>query len=187
MNYIDKFNLFLKNTSESLDTSDIEIKWVDNPTRLVGLFKIGSNVYQLDFNLIGDSWSYKFYYVKEDGNDFILSIDKTGIDTDKFKVISVAKKGLIYMLENKNPNAVIFSAANEIESKNKVKINNFELTKRQHIYQKLSQQITDYFSDYKYIINLVGEDQIYIILKKELINPENTYENIKEIIEKYLT
>ena len=90
------------------------------------------------------------------------------------------------MVENKNPNDVIFSAANEIESKNKVKINDFELTKRQHIYQKLSQQITDYFSDYKYIINSVGEDQIYIILKKELINPENTYKNIKEIIEKYL-
>ena len=181
MDYIDKFNLFLKKISESLDTSDIEIKWLNNPTHLVGLFKIGLNVYQLDFNLIGDTWSYKFYYVKNDGNDFILSIDKTGIDTDRFKVMSVAKKGLIYMIENKNPNAVIFSAANEIESK-KIIVNDIELTKRQHIYQKLSQQITDYFIDYKYLIDSVGEDQIYIILKKELSN-----ENIKEIIEKYLT
>ena len=97
----------------------------------------------------------------------------------------MAKKGIIYMIENKSPNAVVFSAANEIDSK-KVKIDGIEMAKRQHIYQNLSQQITDFFPEYKYLIHQIGENQIYIIVKEKLENTEETYNNIQEVIESYL-
>jgi hypothetical protein len=76
-NRLQKFNKFIEDLSESLDTSNIKIRWIDKPNKLIGLFIIDDNVYQLDFNRTGDVWSYKFYFVSKQGNEVELSTKPT--------------------------------------------------------------------------------------------------------------
>jgi hypothetical protein len=185
MDYLQKFNKFIDKLSESLDTSDIDIKWIDKPDRAVGLYVIGKNTYQLDFNRFGDAWSYKFYHVAKVDGKFIFSPNVTGISSDRFKVMSMSKKGLAYILENRKPNAIVFSALNEDDSK-KTKVNGSEITKRQHIYQMMLFDLPENFPDYTYKIQDTKICQIYTIFKNSLVNKKETYGNIENIIQNYL-
>lgn len=185
MSIID-YKKFIQGLSESLDTSNIKIRWIDKVNRLIGLFDVGNNTYQLDFNLTGDVWSYKFYLAKKVDSTIILSPDATGIETDKYKVLSMSKSGILYIIENKKPNAIIFSAINETESK-RIKIGEQELTKRQHIYLMLVEQIPELFPDYTYDIENIEGNQIYIVYKKELDNQSYTNSNIQKVISNYIT
>lgn len=181
---IHKFEFFFKNLSESLDITGIDIKWVDRPDRLIGLYNI-RNVYQLDFNLFGDSWSYKFYYVKKLDDKIEMSVDKTEFSYDRFKVLSMAKTGLKHFIELKKPNAIVFGASNEINSK-KVNIDGKEITKRQHIYQNMLLDLITFFSEYEYTISNTQLGQVYIIFKKNLDDTNETFENIDKIVKDYI-
>ena len=181
-----KFAKFLDSLSESLNTSSIDVKWIDRPNRLIGLFKVSENTYQLDFKLTGDSWSYKFYLAERVNNRIELSPNATGIYTDKYKVLATSKIGLIYLIENKSPNAVVFCALNEEESK-KSKKGDRLLTKRQSIYLNMVEEIPVKYPDYTYDIKNINNNQIYIIYKKKLDNLEYTFDNIEKIIKDYIS
>jgi len=180
-----KYISFLEKLSESLNTSNVEIKWIDKGNRLIGLFKIDKNTYQLDFNLVGDVWSYKFYIAKIKNNKIELSPSATGIDIDKYKVLSTSKRGLQYLIENKSPNAVVFCALNDDESK-LVKKNNQILTKRQSIYLNMLEEVPKKFIDYTYDIQNIKNNQIYIIRKIKLDDIDYTSDNIEKIISDYI-
>jgi len=180
-----KYNNFFKNLSESLNTSDINIKWIDKTNRLIGLFKVNENTYQLDFKLTGDTWSYKFYLAEKTENGIELSPSATGIDTDKYKVLSTSKRGLIYLIENKKPNAIVFCALNEDDVK-KTKLDDSLLTKRQSIYLNMLEEIPNKYMDYTYDVQNINDNQIYIVRKKNLDNPEYTSDNIEKIIIDYI-
>lgn len=182
-----KYSKFLKDLSESLDTSNVDIKWIDNTDRLIGLFKVGENTYQLDFKLTGDAWSYKFYLAKKEVNNKIeLSPNATGIDTDKYVVLSTSKRGIIYLIENKSPNAIVFCALSEDEMK-KTKKDDKLLTKRQSIYLNMVEQIPEKYINYTYNIDNINNNQIYVIYKLNLDDLDYTFDNVEKIINDYIT
>ncbi len=176
-----KFSRFLENLKESLDTSDINIKWIDQENRLIGLFMVNANTYQLDFNLTGDTWSYKFYLAKRVNNKIELSPNASGIDTDRYKVLATSKKGLSYLIENKKPNAVVFCALDEDDVK-RTEIDGSLLTKRQSIYLNMLEDIPNKYDDYTYEVQDIDKNQIYVVRKKKLDNPDYTLNNIQDYI-----
>jgi transposase len=42
MDFIKKYESYIKNIEESFDKSNIEIKWIDHPNRIIGLFVINN-------------------------------------------------------------------------------------------------------------------------------------------------
>jgi len=168
---LNKYEKFLSNIEESLD-SNIEIKWIDKSDRHIGLFSINNNTYQLDFNLIGDSWSYKFYFVNYKKEFIELDVKMTNFKYESFKVLATAKKGLSYFIKEKNPNAVVFFASNE--------------SKRQHIYQQILLTNIDKFPNYSYRIDTILDNQIYVLYKKDLSDTKYTFGNVQNIIETYI-
>jgi hypothetical protein len=183
MNFIEKYEEYLKSIEESLDTSDIEVKWIENTNRIIGLFTVNDNTYQLDFKLFGNVWSYKFYIANKVDDIIDLSPKATGFNKDVFKVLAVSKNGLIHMIENNSPDCIIFSATND--DSRITNINGEELSKRQHIYLMLLEQIPKIFPDYDYIVKNISNYQIYIIKKKNL-KGEETFENIKKVISEFI-
>lgn len=179
MGFIEKYEEYLKSVEESLDTSNIDIKWIESNNRIIGLFEINNNTYQLDFKLVGNVWSYKFYIANKVDDIVELSPKATGLNKDAFKVLSVSKNGLIKMIESKSPDCVIFSATNEDS-----KITNGGISKRQHIYLMLLEQIPEIFPEYDYLVKNISNYQIYIIKKKNL-KSSKTFDNIRKIIDEY--
>ena len=173
---LNKFDEYIKELKESLN-SNIEIKWIEKQNRHIGLFQINNNIYQLDFNLKCDSWSYKFYFINNKDNKITLKVNKTDFKYDSFKVLATAKKGLIRFIDKNSPNAVVFSAHNE---------GNDYPTKRMSIYQQILTSLIDEFPDYNYKIDNISNIQIYIVYKEKLKNVDFTFNNIKEIIEDYI-
>jgi hypothetical protein len=168
---LSNYENFLSNIKESLD-SNIDITWIDKENKYTGLFSINNNIYQLDFNLVGDSWSYKFYYVSYKNQSFELDVKMTNFKYESFKVLATAKKGLSFFIKEKNPNAVVFFASNE--------------SKRQHIYQQILLTNIDKFPEYLYRIDTMLDNQIYVLYKKDLSDSAYTFSNIENIIETYI-
>jgi superfamily I DNA and RNA helicase len=131
----------------------------------------------LDFNRIGDSWSYKFYFIKTDSGKISLDVNKTGFNKDSFKVLSTAKSGLIKFIKEESPNALIFSAQSE---------EGLDISKRMKIYQDILISSVGDFPEYNYKIENISGNQIYTLFKKKLDNPDETFNNIREIIENYI-
>lgn len=183
---LNKYEKFLSNLTESLN-SDIQIKWIEKENQFIGLFNIGDNTYQLDFNLYQDSWSYKFYFVSYNNGIIELDTKMTNIKYESFKVLSTAKKGLVYFIDKISPNAVVFFASNEFGVKNTKTSDNTLLTKRQHIYQQILLNTIGEYPDYSYRIDTIVDNQIYILYKKDLIDKEYTFDNIQTIIETYIS
>lgn len=175
MSFVLKYEKYLNELKESLN-SEIDVNWIRKRDRLIGLFKIDENLYQLDFNRIGDSWSYKFYFIKTDNNGITLDVSKTGFNKDRFKVLTTAKKGLVKFLKEESPNAVIFSAQSE---------EGVDISKRMKIYQDMLVSSAG-FPEYNYKIENISGNQVYILFKKELDNTDETFNNIREIIENYI-
>jgi hypothetical protein len=182
---LNKYEGFISSLKETLN-SDIQIKWVEKQNQFIGLFNIGNNTYQLDFNLYGDSWSYKFYFVSYNSGIIELDTKMTNIKYESFKVLSTAKKGLIYFIDKVSPNAVVFFASNESGVKKTKASNDTLITKRQHIYQQILLNTISEYPDYSYRIDTIMDNQIYVLYKKDLIDKEHTFDNIQNIIESYI-
>jgi hypothetical protein len=177
MEFILKYKSYLNGLKESFN-SNINVNWIEKENRIIGLFEINTNVYQLDFNSIGDSWSYKFYFVKNDNGEIVLDVNKTGFNKDTFKVLATAKKGLFKFIYDKSPNALVFSAQSEEGG---------GISKRMKIYQEMVISSIDIFPEYNYSIENISGNQVYTIFNKKLDNPDKTFNNIREIIENYIT
>ena len=181
---INNWENFIKSLSESLDTSNIKIEWTDSNDRYYGIFDIEDRSYRLDFKKIGDVYGYKFYSINKLNGKHFLSPDKTNLMKDGYKVLSMAKQGLIHFIETKSPNGIVFSAIDE-DSK-KVKVGSDFLTKRQHIYLMLLEQIPTMFPEYGYTIDTVLNNQIYQVFKNKLDNKEYTFKNIQLIVTDFI-
>jgi hypothetical protein len=150
---IDKYDNYIRKLFESYE-NPVDIRWVDKDNKLIGLFIIDNIVYKIECSLHeNDIWSYKFMrHIKD--NDFTLQLndENNKITTlSKMNVLGTIRKGMEYLIINKNPSALIFSALDES-------------TGRKKLYQRFSDEIVKEFK-YTQVTFLKDGKQIFILYK----------------------
>jgi hypothetical protein len=158
---IDKFSEFF----ESYNTP-VGIKWIDKNYKLIGLFMVNNKVYQItctnnDYNI----WTYKFHFYDNEKNEF--SPELTNFNTGKLSILSTIRVGMEYLINNKNPNGIIFGALDSSDSRKK-------------LYWTYSTEIKDKYN-YERLTQNIDNKQIFILYKE--IDKEILFDKIKEIIE----
>lgn len=162
-NDIQKFEEYCSSLYEAFN-SPLNITWEESEKSLVGFFFINSDYYKIsclkyDFNI----WTYKFFVLDSDKGEF--SQTSKGDSNNKMKVLSTIRSGMEYLINSKNPNALIFMASDNSESRKK-------------IYHYFSEEIEKKFN-YTFITNRKGDHQIYILYKN--INLDKILEQIDKI------
>lgn len=158
---IDKFSEFF----ESYNTP-VGIKWIDKNYKLIGLFMVNNKVYQItctnnDYNI----WTYKFHFYDNEKSEF--SPELTNFNTGKLSILSTIRVGMEYLINNKNPNGIIFGALDSSDSRKK-------------LYWTYSTEIKDKYN-YERLTQSIDNKQIFILYKE--IDKEILFDKIKEIIE----
>lgn len=116
--FIKKLDEYFKMLSEAFD-NPLNIKWIDEGNKLIGLFYVYENVYQINCNKKNnDIWKYDFYLYEDSTNS--LSPEITGFKKDKYRVLPTIKSGLEYLIKNKNVNAIIFGATDKSKGRKKL-------------------------------------------------------------------
>lgn len=162
---VDKFDEFLNSLFESYD-SHVDIKWIDKDNKLIGLFSVEGRVYQITcINKGGNVWTYKFHIYDTIKNGF--SPELTNFNTGKMSVLSTIRRGMDYLINTKSPNAIIFGALDESESRKK-------------LYWIYSSEIVREY-EYERITQNQNNKQIFILYKK--IDKNYLLTIVKNIIE----
>ena len=146
---IDKFDKFMSDLYESYD-SFVEIKWIDN-IKLIGMFNISNLVYKIECApRENDIWTFKFMRYDYNTKSFSLKLTKTD-PRDKMSVLGTVRNGMRYLIENKNPKGLIFSALDDSDGRKK-------------LYTTYSNEIS---KDYNYNLktNLQDGKMIFILYK----------------------
>lgn len=119
MNYIkNNFQKFLDSIVESYN-SDVDIKWIKNEKKLIGLFRVNNKVYQISCIDRGNGiWTYKFYLYNSDNNE--LTPELTNFNSGKMSILSTIRKGMIYLIENESPKCLIYGALDNSEARKKL-------------------------------------------------------------------
>jgi len=141
----------------------IQIKWIDKPYEYIGLFTLNNKVYNIYTINKGDNiWTFKFY-VYLDGK---LSPNLTNDYKNMFRVLPTIKQGFIDLINEKNPDGIIFGALDESEGRKK-------------LYNSFSIDISKQF-DYEYTSKEKDNKKIYILYKPN-INKEILFNKIIQI------
>lgn len=140
---------FWKNMNEGLD-NPVDIKWTDKGGELGGFFIVNDKVYSIICKDKGDRvWTFKFY--KFDENTKKLSPELTGDNKNVFRVLPTIKDGFDYLIEVKNPDALVFGALDSSEGRKK-------------LYHSFSEKMVLEYG-FKYSTNQNGDKQIFILYK----------------------
>ena len=168
MSNIKKINEYFKMLSEAFD-NPVEIRWVNKDNNLIGLFIVNDNVYQINCNNIGDNfWTYKFFFYDKLKN--VMDPNLTGFDKDKYRVLPTIKNGLIYLIENKNIDCLIYGALDDSLSRKK-------------LYNDISNEISTKYN-FEYITQGIGEmgkKQIYILYKSS-VDRDLLFKKVEKIV-----
>jgi hypothetical protein len=166
MTFIKKLNEYFDKLKESFN-SDVEINWAKKFNKLIGLFSVDEKVYQIDCVDRGNNiWTYKFYLYDNKTN--VMSPELTDFNTGKMSVLSTVRKGMIYLIENENPDALIFGALDDSEGRKK-------------LYWRFSKEI-EKEHDYKLYTNVEKGNQSFILFK-ENINLDILMDTFEKIVE----
>ena len=168
MSFIKKLEEYFDKLEESFN-SDVEIKWVEKSNKLVGLFSVDEKIYQIDcIDRENNIWTYKFYLYDTKTN--VMSPRLTNFNTGKMSVLSTIRKGMCYLIENKNPESIIFGALDESEGRKK-------------IYWSFSNELEKKYN-YKLSTNVKNGNQAFILYKEDIDKDilMNTFEKIVEDI-----
>ena len=103
---INKFDKFIKLMNESYD-SPVDINWINNSnTELDGEFLINDIRYLIECTEWDNNiWSYKFSRIDNDEKIMDLVND----NKNKMYVLATIREGMRYLIENKEPNALIIN------------------------------------------------------------------------------
>jgi hypothetical protein len=157
---------YINDIKETLNT-DIEIKWVDKKTLLIGLFNINNEVYQIFCKNYGeDVWSFKFQHFNK--NTSLLSHDLTGFNHSNFSILSVVIKGFEYLINAKNPNAIVYGAGDESKG-------------RKNLYSSFCNDISKKYN-YEKINRLESNKQLFVNFKAGF-NADILFDKIKLIVD----
>jgi hypothetical protein len=166
MTLIKRLEEYFDKLEESFN-SDVEIKWIEKYQKMIGLFSVDEKVYQIDCVDRGnDIWTYKFYLYDPNMNKFLP--DLTDFKTGKMSVLSTVRKGMCYLIESKNPKALIFGALDESEGRKK-------------LYYRFSQEIVKRYG-YKLSTHVKNGNQAFLLFKEE-INKDILMETFSRIVE----
>lgn len=169
MLFIKKLDDYFNKLKESYD-SDVEIRWIERSNKLIGLFSVDEKVYQIDcINRDNNIWTYKFYLYDQNTN--VMNPGLTNFNTGKMSVLSTVRKGMKYLIENKDPDALIFGALDESEGRKK-------------LYWRFSKEIEKEYS-YKLYTSVENGNQSFILFK-ENINLDILMNTFKKIVEDIL-
>lgn len=118
MRYVkDSFQDFLNSLTESFNTP-VDIKWIEKED-IIGLFCVNNNVYQINcINRGEDIWTYKFYLYDEKTKELLPEL--TNFNVGKMSVLSTIRKGMIHLIETKNPKCLIYGSLDKSESRKKL-------------------------------------------------------------------
>lgn len=109
---------FLSSLIESYNTK-VDIKWVDKSDRLIGLFSVDENVYQINcIDRGNDIWTYKFYLYDQKTNELLPEL--TNFNSGKMSILSAIRDGMDYLIEKKSPNCLIFASLDKSEGRKKL-------------------------------------------------------------------
>lgn len=161
---VDKFDKFMNDIYESYD-NPVDIKWVDN-IQLTGLFIVSDIIYKIECkSRENDIWTFKFMRHDIGLNSFSLNLTPTN-SIDKMSVLGTVRKGMRYLIDNKNPKGLIFSALDSSDGRKK-------------LYNSYSNEIVREYN-YNLKTNLQDDKMIFILYKN--INIDLIINEIGEII-----
>ncbi len=165
MKYIKTINERWIEINEALD-NPLEIKWIDKDFEISGFFTLNKSAYNIRCINKGDNiWTYKFY--KFDDKEQKLSPDLSNDKKNVFRVLPTIKIGFDYIINLKNPDALIFGALDKSEGRKK-------------LYNSFCEELIKNY-DYKYTTNRKEDRQIFILYKPSI--DENILMNkVEEII-----
>lgn len=130
--FIKKLDDYFDIISEALK-NPLDIKWVDKNNKVIGLFTVNNNIYQINcINKENSIWKYDFYFLEKNK---LLSPKLTGLEKDKYRILPTVKVGLEHLNSLKKPDAIVFGATDKSKGRKKIyesfciefaKTNNFE-------------------------------------------------------------
>lgn len=148
----------------------VDIKWVDKENELGGFFIVNDRVYNIICKNKGDNvWTYKFYIYDKDK---MLSPELSKDNKNVFRVLPTIELGFYYLLDTKNPSALIYGALDESEGRKK-------------LYNSFSEKISKKYG-FIYNTNRTNNKQIYILYNTNIINKDVVFNKVKEIVEENL-
>lgn len=114
---IKKLDDYLKYINEAFD-NPLPIKWIDKDESIRGLFIVNENIYNIScINKGNYIWKYDFYFIDKDKT---FSPELTNNEKDKYRVLPTIKSGMLYLINNKNVNAIVFGAADSSKGRKKL-------------------------------------------------------------------
>jgi hypothetical protein len=167
MKYIEKFNLdkSLKDFFEGFNTP-VDIKWIDKPNELIGLFSVNDKVYQITCKEKEDKiWTYKFYNYNIEKNK--LDIELTNFNTGYMSVLSTIRIGMEYLIDKKNPKALIFGATDNSKG-------------RKSLYDRFSKELCENYQ-FKFSSSEFKDKRVFVIHKE--LNKEFLFKVVQDVIE----
>jgi len=163
-NFIKKMDEYFEMLLEAFQ-NPVKINWVDKPNHLIGLFQVGTNIYQIDCLEKGNNiWKYDFYFYK----DKEMSPNMTNLESDKYKVLPTVKEGLYYLHTLKTPDAVVFGALDSSRGRKK-------------LYESFSKDFAKE-KNYEFYTKVENDKQIFVIYK-DYIDKEYLFETIKKVVD----
>ena len=165
MDFLKSIDGYFKLIEEAFG-NPLPIGWDDKTNVLIGLFHVNNRVFQLNCEeRVDNIWKYDFYILN---NDKKLSPELTGLDKDKFRVLPTVKTGFYYLHETKNPNAIIFGAADKSRGRKK-------------IYESFAQKFASE-NNYIFYTKMFDDLQVFV-LYKENTDKQILYNTLTEVIE----
>lgn len=150
MKYIkNNFEKFINSLVESYD-SDVDIKWIKNKEKLIGLFRVNDKIYQITcINRGNEIWTYKFYLYNSKNNE--LTPELTNFNVGKMSILSTIRKGMIHLIETELPKCLIYAALDNSEARKK-------------LYLDYSRELE---KKYKFKLNMApfGDKKVFILYK----------------------
>jgi len=159
------FDKSLNDLFEGFNTP-VQIKWIDNKNKLIGLFIVNDKIYQITCKeKNNDIWTYKFYLYDKDKNQ--LDVELTNFNSGYMSVLSTVKLGMEYLIDNKNIKSIIFGATDKSKG-------------RKSLYQKFSEELSTKYN-FNLSTNEIDNKKIFILYKD--IDKEILFKTVENIIE----
>jgi hypothetical protein len=164
---IKNFDEFWNKIEEAFD-NPVDINWHEKENELGGAFVVNDDAYLIRcINRGDDVWTYKFYYFDKEKKKLSPDlINTTEKQINKFRVLPTVKVGLEYLINSKNPKAVVYGALDSSEG-------------RKRLYDEFSKEFSKKYN-FLYETKNMKNKQVFI-LYKEVLNKEILFSKIVEI------